>query len=285
MTAIALAVVKDGTALAADGRGWEPYQDGRTIRDDLQKIFPFGATGAFALTGWACSPQFSIPAAAARAAKKADLSDFRTTTIKFAVEVNNALALARSEGRFPRFPEHEDQSDPIKRSTVARVFVVIPTAAGAWLAIIRLHHRDQVLRDPIIEEHELRPGAMHLCGSDRVAAWMCGARGERKPLNRESSLQDAVRVVRWYVETCASPAGRSLDPWCLHVGGHVHTTVLTAAAAAEIAAGAFLESIDGIDGTRGATQEDKSQPRISNPAVRKKFLVFGSVHCRSERVQ
>lgn len=226
MTAIAVAVGRDGIALAADGKGWECL-DGSIIRDDVQKIFPFGTAGAFAVTGWAVAPQFSIPEAAARAAEQADSKDFHAAMIGFALEVNRQLALARHDGRFPPFPEHEDQADFVKRNTVARILVLVPSDNGARLAVVRFHHRSQLLQDPIIEERAWRPGALYLTGSDRVAAWMCGQHGERKPLNGESSLEDAIRIVDWYVRTCASPAGRSLDPWCSHVGGRIHIAMLT----------------------------------------------------------
>lgn len=222
MTVIVVAVARlgEGIALAADGRVSQS-ETGAAHTMEEQKLFPFRTSAAFAIMGWAVCGEYNLVSIAKEILADMQPSlDFNAALGAFAKGVNRAITEAVQRGQVT-FPVTGNQPDG--SSGIARIIVVRESSKGATIATLRFRHRNQqVLEDVAPQFRDLNPGAMFCpTGSKVIGDHLYGKRGERKPINRESSLQDAINCVRDYVQAHVDPAAVKLDPTCRDFTGGV----------------------------------------------------------------
>jgi len=243
VTAIALLYTVSGFVIAADGRS--RWDDKATATEDTkrqetenqQKIFTAKFKGrdiAFALTGLAFNADKTFDLIAeslkftALLSKENSLYEYIGN---FSRLVTDAFSEARRSGRIQRFGGNPLCPAPEERNTIARIFF-----SGYFrknepsLAIVKISHDNQVVLEP--EKMFQSPPQQNIFSGSSVAELMYGREDPRfakyfVQADRNSSLEQAEACARGFIEACADPIARDIDPSCNGIGGHIHVARLT----------------------------------------------------------
>jgi hypothetical protein len=244
VTAIAIAYVKSGFAIAADGR--RRWADQTSVDEDAkqqesetqQKIFPAKFKGrdiAFALTGLVSSADKTFDLiketrAAADSLERSNTLNLYDYVEAFSASIRTALNGARQDGRID-FGDNSFCSDPEERNTVARIFFIgYFRKDEPSLAVVKLSHNGQVIGEPS-KLFQSPPENPVLSGSS-IAELMYGRNDQRfakyaRPLSRDSSMEQAKDYARNFIEACSDPLAREIDRACDGIGGRIHMATIT----------------------------------------------------------
>ncbi len=242
MTAIAIAHVKTGLIIAADGYARWSNPDiadeiTRSIETDTcQKIFPAEFKGrpiCYAMTGLHSTKDgmFNLFSEVQKAISYGDLNKpFSTVESSFRLlssSVNSALELAKADGRFQRYPEGSG-FEFAPSGTIAHLFSIGYFHKGNLpsLVIVRFCHNEQTLA-PAEIEIETPPKSLLRAGSPKILQLLDQNDPRFKefycPLAFDSPLEKASEWAESFIRACSSESAREIDPEiCKHIGGHVH---------------------------------------------------------------
>lgn len=239
-TAILRYLTNNGFVITADGR--TSLGEG-----DAQKIFEInGAPAAYALYGtigigdW--REDAPVPLDLGLETQRfvnSGLSprDLVTYGQKLADELFAALSKIKEHGAVPRydgfseFPNHPG-------TTIAHIFLFGYSDATPTEVDIRLWHRDQVIQKPGLRTDGLCCSNPMPLGAPKIFQHLFEFKDPRFSKFRggsipsppeEISLLGAASVGESYIRACDSEEGRSIDPWCSNIGGHIHIAAITPA--------------------------------------------------------
>jgi len=243
MTAVALVYTDSGFAIAADGRcTWsDESPEGETMRkhdtDTQQKIFKASWTGAdiaYLLTGMVANFNRSFDLVAETRQALGSVSDlpFGIGIEEFAARLNDACRNAKNDSRLPKYPVTPHFADKIEQCTIGNVVLAGYFRAGKpALVRVRLHHDNQTLAEPQLSVYT-PPEPRLFSGSDKIRERLAGGSDARfgryfHPIDRQSSLEDAIACATGYVSACCDPFAVEVDPLCKYIGGRVHAATIT----------------------------------------------------------
>lgn len=233
MTATAILYTGFGYALAADGRqrwGHAPSRDAtarESEKESIQKIFKLETGQAV----FGCALRGSVAN--------------RDRSFDLGVEFPNQIALLRREkfenghrlvdalstniGDYIEAAREEQRIDgyPDVRITCVGYFNKTPH----WVEVQFLPSHN-----PLGSLHWLNPtvpypGLCVVTGSLLIRDLISHADPRffefYRPFDETASLQDAIEVVKNYIEACSSPMALEVDPSCEELGGHIHVATVT----------------------------------------------------------
>jgi hypothetical protein len=234
-TAIFRYFTNSGFVIAADGK----TTDGD---DKAQKIFEIkGAPGAYALYGnigvgdWREDTPVALDLGAEThkfiesASKEKLLNDFIGYAQDLADALYALLLKLKDAGVIPRYDGLNEFNDG--NSTIAHIFLFGYSNGVPSEVDILFSHRNQVLRKPRLYAYGFRHSNPHAWGAEglfkRMFEFHDPALAKFRRLEIPSppekiSLEGAATIGEDYIRACDSNEGRALDPWCSHIGGHIH---------------------------------------------------------------
>ncbi len=231
MTATAILFTSAGFAVAADGRqmcwGHTATCGSAALvaeRENEQKIFEVpGVPVAFIIRGDTTSRDrvFNIPAMLQDQIADVLHSSRDQSLYRFAdavsVVLKQAIERARYNGIIEDYPETEI------------TFVGYMREQPGWVDVRFYRYADALVRDVVRQDCDA--GCWYSTGS-RVIRDLIVKRDPGVPdvyglRSQTMPLDDAVVIVRAYVETCCSPLGMEVDAeHCASIGGHVHVATV-----------------------------------------------------------
>jgi hypothetical protein len=239
MTALALAYspVLGKFAIAADGLSSAATVPMLIDTDHQQKIFPFQhnhASIAFAIAGLGRTRTNSFNTVL-EAAKQTDALIKRPfhngyeLAYKFRFNMTKVLEKALKEGRVAAFTAPSDSTN----KTLLFIFYVFGyfKQKPFWVTADIIYDVADQTFSVISGEPDLKEFQFASTGSYPIQQMFYGqipfdARlADRKYLVSENSAP--LEAVYKFVETCALPIAREVDPWCRGIGGQIHAGELT----------------------------------------------------------
>jgi len=239
MTAIAMVYTSSGFVVAADGRSRSTTLDENNEQiiasETEQKIYE-GRYGAVPIA-WAASGNvlnedrsfnlFDAAGIAFSAANKSFHQDFHAWFRFVAFHIRKTVTEAIDSGTLPALRDNEAfAEDSDERLTFARLFVAGFVIEGSpAFAMVRLHHRNGVLREPHINVQTPE----YLFSGSEIAVYYKKSDPRFAPYFHPlgPSLSDGLAHATGYIRACCDPLARKLDPLCKGIGGHIHAASVT----------------------------------------------------------
>jgi hypothetical protein len=226
MTAIAVTYTSGQFLMAADGRGLSNVNPSDKS-DKVPKIFPITDTDwtfGYALTGCIISENKSYNLVTASRAAIDSLAGKRfDTSLEYLLRVTQSLTETVSAAK--RSEPIPEGSGPIfARMIFAGFFKAEPT-----MMLIEFQCDDAQPRvsagSPPPDQFCWLAGPpqftpLFLNGDTRFREYL-------KPLNAQSSADEAEAFARGYIDACSDRAAVEIDPECKKVGGHFHAAEIT----------------------------------------------------------
>ncbi len=241
MTALAMVYTSSGFVVAADGRlrwGEEATLDQSTRQmetDHAQKIFGVYQkhhSVAYILTGLVLNKDGSFDLVKESARQVALLSGrkFQNCYSYISTLSDNLNVYIDKRGRSECHAG--GPGPPGAKSTLATIFLAGYFNLCPFGVSVKFHHVNQSLQPPALTPLGLRPGESLTRGSQIVATRMYADQDPRfleyvGPLSFDMSLKEGEKFACGYIEACKTPEAYELDPFCRHIGGHVHVAEVT----------------------------------------------------------
>lgn len=161
------------------------------------------------------------------------LSDFVGYAQDLADELYSLLLKLKDQGVIPRYDGLSEYNDG--NSTIAHILLFGYSNGLPAEVDILFSHRDQALRKPRLYAYGFRHSNPHAWGAEglfkRMFEFNDPALAKFRRLGipsppEEISLEGAATIGEDYIRACDSDEGRELDPWCSHIGGHIHIAAI-----------------------------------------------------------
>jgi hypothetical protein len=151
---------------------------------------------------------------------------------EFSKRIHRAFADARKDGRLEEFSGNPLCEDPLEKNTIARIIFAGYFRKGtASVARATFCHDAGNLSEPHIAT-ETPPRQAFFIGAEKIAELVFAGNNAhfsqyRREADFNSSLEDAVRCARGFIEACCDPQASQIDKACLGIGGAIHIATVT----------------------------------------------------------
>jgi hypothetical protein len=247
MTAISIAYVTAGFAIAADGRSkWDDESTADEITrgqesETEQKIFHWKHKKiefAYAVTGMVFNKGktfnlLSITDDALRTVADLQVNNLHDFIEQVCGHIKNSIMLAKVDGRIDKFQGNPLSDDPESERLIARMFFVGYRKGKPFLKLVTFSHENQIVDEPAIITQT--PPAQNIFSGSIIAKLMFQDNDQRfkkytRHISLSNSLQEAVECASGFIRACCDPIAPEIDRACCGIGGHLHVAEITSTA-------------------------------------------------------